>query len=430
LGEGASWNATPKFQEVGPYVYEEKRVKYEIQHHHDRDTVSYRQNVTYTFRRDMSVGPETDSFTILNAPLFAVATILHTIPEKDLPLPHRSFIELFMGPLSGDKFLKEHITVRDVVFGVRLNFVYDIALYLVENLLGVYLPPEIQDGKFGPLLNKNGTNSDGLWEIYSGVKDQTKFGRIRTINGVETIGPGTWWKEDRVRCNDFKGGDGIFSPPRMTEKSLVYMYAPEICREVWAPFEKKIKVKGIPGYRFRATKELLASPNEYKDNDCYCDPKPRPPIDPTCAPSGVCRLRTCKTGVPVAFTKPHFLQADPSIFETMEGMHPDRELHESYIDIIPEVGIPLGGSRRVQLSIELQPFPTMGSQFATIPKIFWPYLWVEETAEITDKLADDVKSMYVTPLKLATAARWTLIALGALGIFGGAASLIYFVKFM
>lgn len=90
----------------------------------------------------------------------AVATILYTIPEKYLPLPHRSFMELLMGPLSGEKFIRKAVSVHDIVFGVRLNFIYDIILVLVELILGDYvtLPPELQNvggrgWQFAPFVN-------------------------------------------------------------------------------------------------------------------------------------------------------------------------------------------------------------------------------------------------------------------------------------
>lgn len=98
---------------------------------------------------------------IINKIVFqAVATILLTIPEKYLPLPHRSFIEILMGPLSGEKFIRKGVTVHDILFGVRLNFIYDIVLNLVELILGDYitLPPELQNvggrgWQFGPFVN-------------------------------------------------------------------------------------------------------------------------------------------------------------------------------------------------------------------------------------------------------------------------------------
>ena len=53
--------------------YSEKRTKYDIVHH-SNGTVSYRQNRTFHFLPELSVGKESDNFTTPN-PLFWVSQI-------------------------------------------------------------------------------------------------------------------------------------------------------------------------------------------------------------------------------------------------------------------------------------------------------------------------------------------------------------------
>lgn len=62
-----------------------------------------------------------------------------------------------------------------------------------------------------------------------------------------------------------------------------------------AAYQHESEFRGISTYRFAATKDLFASPDEFPENECYCV-TPREPLDPTCAPTGVVRLRSCKTG--------------------------------------------------------------------------------------------------------------------------------------
>ena len=51
----------------------------------------------------------------------------------------------------------------------------------------------------------------------------------------------------------------------------------------------------------------------------------------------------------------------------------------------------------------------------------FPLMWVDEGADIDEENVDKLKSMLITPLKLAEAAKWGLVALGAvltiLGVF-------------
>lgn len=78
-------------------------------------------------------------------------------------------------------------------------------------------------------MQKNGTNADGLWEIYSGVKDNSRINQIRSVNGNETIGQ--YW--NTPECNKVKGCDGMFFPPYVKKTDRLYVYATEACRSAW-----------------------------------------------------------------------------------------------------------------------------------------------------------------------------------------------------
>ena len=40
-------------------------------------------------------------------------------------------------------------------------------------------------------------------------------------------------------------------------------------------------------------------------------------------------------GAPVVFSQPHFLDADPAIINSIDGVHPNREEHSTVIDLEP-----------------------------------------------------------------------------------------------
>jgi hypothetical protein len=88
----------------------------------------------------------------------ALSSIIYTIPAKDLPVPHQVITDLLLGPLFRERFLRR-VTIKDALFGLRLNAFYNLILWIVENLLKIKLPPEIQikdgtaDYAYAPLLN-------------------------------------------------------------------------------------------------------------------------------------------------------------------------------------------------------------------------------------------------------------------------------------
>ncbi|ODM92317.1 Sensory neuron membrane protein 2, partial [Orchesella cincta] len=60
--------AKPKLVEAGPYAYEEKRIKDIIAVDSEKDTITYRQRIIYTFRQDLSNGTEYDRLVVINVP--------------------------------------------------------------------------------------------------------------------------------------------------------------------------------------------------------------------------------------------------------------------------------------------------------------------------------------------------------------------------
>ena len=79
------------------------------------------------------------------------------------------------------------------------------------------------------------------------------------------------------------------------------------------------------------------------ENECFCMKEE----GFTCFKSGVYDIGPCRKtpgrpfGAPIALSAPHFYQADPSFREAVVGMKPEKEMHQSYVDVVPELGIPL-----------------------------------------------------------------------------------------
>ena len=88
------------------------------------------------------------------------------------------------------------------------------------------------------------------------------------------------------------------------------------------------------------------------DNACFCLKEE----GFSCFKSGVFNMEPCKRtddlplGAPIALSYPHFYQADPSYLAAVEGLSPDKEKHQFYVDVLPEFGFPLAIRPRFQLN--------------------------------------------------------------------------------
>lgn len=75
----------PKLQQVGPYTYEEKQLKYNLSFNHDEGTVTYLQNKTFFYRQDLSPGVDlSDKVTTVNAVMMSLGAKLSLKSETFL----------------------------------------------------------------------------------------------------------------------------------------------------------------------------------------------------------------------------------------------------------------------------------------------------------------------------------------------------------
>lgn len=60
---------------------------------------------------------------------------------------------------------------------------------------------------------------------------------------------------------------------------------------------------------------------------CFCEGE--------CQPAGVRNLTRCRQGAPVFVSFPHFYLADPTYLSSIEGLSPNKTLHEFQLTIDP-----------------------------------------------------------------------------------------------
>lgn len=104
------------------------------------------------------------------------------------------------------------------------------------------------------------------------------------------------------------------------------------------------------------------------ENWCFCS-------GGVCNPSGVANISTCRFGAPVFVSFPHYYLADPYYIEQVEGLSPDKKLHEFHVDLEPvisaskshlctlmpsffirqEMAVPTAVQARLQVNVLIEP---------------------------------------------------------------------------
>ena len=157
---------------------------------------------------------------------------------------------------------------------------------------------------------------------------------------------------------------------------------------------------GVDGIRFVTKKNFLGSHSDPKsefynpDNACYCLADESPSFK--CFKSGVMDMKPCKRDsmAPVALSQPHFYNADRSFLDAVEGMRPDKEKHEFFVDVHRKFGFPIAMRPRFQLNMVIGRHidPTWDVIRDMTDEVVLPFLWAQDGfEEPSDEMRDAIK---------------------------------------
>jgi len=391
--------AKPIFDEIGPYVYKEKRAKTVHFHDDDDDTVTYQQAITYFFCPEMSGGrTEDDILTMINLPLVGIA-YKGVMGEMDGTQIYLASEEI---TTAGETLFMTH-TVREMLFqGYPEPVFKELGRLKGESIL--------PNDTFGLAYGKNGTL--GPWyEVQRGIRESMEFGSIAKWKNETTL---NWW--NGTTCNMINGTDGSVFPPFVTRDRVLSLFSDDLCRSLHLTYEKDIDYHGIPAYRFSLPAELLQRATDNPDNLCFCTFE-----DITLCKAGVINLGVCKKGAPIFASTPHFLYGEKEDAE-MAGLHPDPEIHMTYIDLEPNTGVLLQASKKIQINIQSKPNKKLAG-FKYAPDMLWPVMWADEYAALPEDKVQMVKDKVLSNLHVAGIAKWVVVGLSLVVILAGLAVL-------
>ena len=88
-------------------------------------------------------------------------------------------------------------------------------------------------------------------------------------------------------------------------------------------------------FRYKPPEDIFTA--SHTKNSCYCQKDKIGSVftNKTCPPIGIFNTSTCNFGMPMLTSFPHFYLGDKSLIEQIDGLNPQKELHESYIDLHP-----------------------------------------------------------------------------------------------
>uniref|UniRef100_A0A1A8HEK3 Scavenger receptor class B, member 2 n=1 Tax=Nothobranchius korthausae TaxID=1143690 RepID=A0A1A8HEK3_9TELE len=374
----------PAVVEIGPYTYREYRPMENVVFKENGTRVSAVNPKTYIFQLNMSRGPESDLIRTINIPAVTVMEKVKNIPG----VPY--LISAYMRSKGIGLFTTR--SVGELLWGYEDPLLTEAKVFV----------PSLDD-VFGLFYKTNGS-SDGEYVLFTGQQNYKDFGRVDTWNSQRSL---DWWTTDE--CNMINGTNGAFFHPIISKEEVLYMFSSDICRSVYALYTKDVKVKGILGYRFVPPDEVFANLTVNPANTGFCVPAG------DCLGSGLLNVSVCKQGAPIIMSSPHFYQADQKCIRDVFGMRPNKEQHQTTIDIHPLTGIVLQADKRLQINVYIEKIASF-SQTRNVRTVIFPVVYLNESVVIDDTSAQKLQ-MVVVKKNVVENIPFMLIGLGI--ILGG-----------
>ncbi|KAG8439980.1 hypothetical protein GDO86_005955 [Hymenochirus boettgeri] len=370
----------PELQQKGPYTYLVRYIPKANVTQHQNSTVTFWQPNGAVFQRHLSIGSEEETHTVLNLAVAAAPAMFK---------PFQGILNNYIKKSNSSLFQVR--SVKEILWGYTDPFLQQIPLPSLDKTTGVFYP-------------NNGT-ADGPYNVYNGKDDISKVAIIDKYKEKSSL---SYWSDSY--CDMINGTDAASFPPHVKNNKRLYFFSSEICRSIYGLFKNEYELKGIKLYRFVVPKESLDSPDKNPDNHCYCTDES---ISRNCTAAGVLDLSKCQGGKPVYLSLPHFLHASEFILKSVNGLSPNEEEHQTFIDVEPITGFTMHFAKRLQINIMF----TRSNKIEIMSKLqtdfVFPVVWLNETALIDDERAKMFKSSILFPMKVLEIVQIVLITFGS-----------------
>ncbi|XP_029300539.1 lysosome membrane protein 2-like isoform X2 [Cottoperca gobio] len=354
--------AKPEVTQIGPYTYREYRNKDNVTMVENGTKVSAYNSKSFVFLREKSVGdPAVDNITTVNIPAWAVMNKVKGSFWKT------TMVSIWMNSFGSGLFTTR--TVDELLWGYE-----DPLLARVSQT-----NPDVEK-IFGLMYKKNGSHS-GEFIYRTGQQNYMEYGHVETWKGKSEL---NFWTSNQ--SNSINGSDGSAFHPLLEKNERIYIFTPDLCRSIYMEFEKDVEVKGIPAYRFTPPRSVLASKEENPANEGFC-------VSPReCLGTGLLKVSPCRKGAPVVASFPHFYLGEDKYVAAIGGMSPQREHHQTFLDLNPTTGVIVRANKRAQINIlinRLTGFPKTRLLNDTI----FPVMFLNESVVIDDASAARVHKL-------------------------------------
>ena len=214
--------------------------------------------------------------------------------------------------------------------------------------------------------------------IHTGRNDITKIGQFVQWNEQRKLK--IWQNENGA--NDINGTEGFFFRPDLEEGDNLTVFVDDLKRSVDIVYTGKVSPLGMPAFRYGIDNRTFKSAFSEPENSRWG----------SWCPDGLIYLgSTQPKEIPVYGSKPHFLDGDPRLLDSIVGLKPDRVKHDTFTDVEPITGVNLNFRRQFQINVQVnrtshlfmrETSKIMG--FNGTDSLYFPILYISEVCLLSN----------------------------------------------
>ncbi|XP_023020315.1 scavenger receptor class B member 1 [Leptinotarsa decemlineata] len=411
------------FTQSGPYAYKEVLTNNNATFHDDG-------TVTYSPYRDFHpdeansvANPLTERIIVPNIPVIGIQSFL-----TDSSFVTNIGFSTLAASMGAPSFV--NLTVNEYLWGYEDKLV---------SLANQFIPSWIDFGKFGILERlmdrdnhnevtisvKPGQSSSQYAQQLTQEELMSEYHIIKW-NGLH--GLKEWGFDEKnesakstKKCQLVEGAfDGTIFPTPLRKYRNVTIYRHAFCRPVPLMFvNENVNSQGIKVYNYKMGEDLFSSPDINPFNECFCS-------NGKCPEKGLQNIAPCYYGLPIVLSQPHFLNGDPAVINSFNGIDPIEEKHGSIAKIQPDVGIPMDGSMlRIQVNLGVSQ-TRFNSKTRPFNGLTLPLLWIELGCTKLPSFVDWLLTLVFDVLPVCQDVLSYFLGIVGLAIISGAALLTLF----
>ncbi|CAG9807146.1 unnamed protein product [Chironomus riparius] len=208
------------------------------------------------------------------------------------------------------------------------------------------------------------------------VKDDIREYAIDMWNG--SPGLKAWGynnSDNNYPCAVLRGAyDGTLFPKRFKKDDKFFIYRKAFCRKLAIHYSHTAKLDGIEAYWFKLADNAFDDKIDDPETICYCNG------EKMCPKRGLGNITPCYYNLPIAVSLPHYYNSDPTLLKEIDGLHPEKEKHESVIAMQPRLGVPIKITSRIQLNL-MNGETKFNTQVKRFDHLTVPIVWIECAVE-------------------------------------------------